>query len=1709
MAKGMTARLRRDPGQRPRSRSRTRLAVLASSSIAALAIASALPTDAAPRAPWEGLEDPGSSLAPIGMGFDVTPRDLEFILEQIKIGEAHAASRTPLEPCSTLIGPGPNQIPEGGNAHEFPFGIRTVSGECNNLLPGQETWGAADQVFPRLAPADFRGDYTNPSGNINDPEPRVASNLIVDQTDTNAAAVAAAGGDPDPLNPGTEVEILNTAPDAGLSAPYNSMLTFFGQFFDHGLDLVKKNGSELVVMALDPSDPLYNPAPGAPNFMLLNRTVTTASDAGVNATTPYVDQNQTYSSHPSKQVFLRQYALNGLGQPVSTGKLIEGVSGGMATWGELKTATATLLGIQLVDMDVHSVPMILTDPYGNFIPGPNGFPQLVTGSGLVEGNPAANGGLGVLVPNDIIPSGHSFLDDIAHAANVAPGLSKDADAIVNPLPLGAAYTPNPGATLYDNEMLDAHYMAGDGRVNENIALISVHHVFHSEHNRVADDIVNTLLTNPDITPAFRAEWQIGTDWNGQRLFQAAKLVTEMEYQHLVFEEFARFIQPNINAFVAYDSTINAAINAEFAHSVYRFGHSMLNTDVARFTASGTNDDIALFDAFLNPPAWLDGTYATAEEAAGAVFRGGVAQQGSEIDEFVVEALRNQLLGLPLDLPALNMARGRDTGVPRLNQARRDFYAQTNNDPSLRPYDSWLDFSFEIKHQESLVNFIAAYGTHPTIASAGNNFPARRLAAQNIVNNITPDAADFMVGTGAWQNVAGLPTTGLENIDLWVGGLAEKKQAFGGMLGTTFNYVFEKQLEDLQSGDRFYYLGRLAGEDLLAALEGNSFSELVMRNTDAEGLPAQVFTRPTYTFNVAALGTTGPVLDDPATGYNESVLLVRLPNGTIRYPGEEHVNWIGSPNADRLSSGDGDDTVRGNNANDRLEGGIGNDDIIGGEGNDILTDSFGIDTLKGGPGNDALAGGPGLGDLLQGGNGHDFIVGGNDGTTTLAGEGNDFIYAGSAADIVTGDFGDDWMEGGADADALTGDAGNPFLNDPAGGDDVLLGGASADIGVGEGGTDIFVHDSGTDDNDGGLGFDFYTHYGDPLPGDSDLAVGELVPAPIDPLRDRFNLIEALSGYNQNDILRGDGANPLDIGGNDLTADGIALIPGLADVLPAGATGFVSGNIILGGAGSDLIEGRADDDIIDGDAWLRVQLEHNGIRYDTLSQLQAAVFAGTIDPGTISIVREILPGTPGSDIDTALFQGPRADYDITFTPDGVRVTHARGTGGPVPDVLNDGSDLLNNIEQLQFSDQTLVLGAQLCAGLAVTVDLGLGGVPTAGDDVIMGTAGADVINALGGNDTVCGNGGIDTINGAEGNDSLYGGDGNDILTGGIGSDQLYGDANDDTLNGGEDADYLVGAAGNDTLNGDNGDDYLDGGDNNDTLNGGRGGDQLFGYGGDDTLNGEAVGVVLGEPDYLWGGLGIDTYNGGAGNDWLDGGDEAETMNGDAGDDVILARDGADTLNGGTGLDYLWGGLGTDTFNGGADRDTLDGNDGTENAGEVMNGDGGDDDILGYGGNDTINGGAGSDYLWGGTGVDTFNGGTERDHLEGDDNGEVMNGDDGDDLLIGWGGTDTLNGGLGSDYMWGGLGIDTYNGGDGADYLDGNDTGENAGETMNGDAGDDLLIGWGGNDTLNGGTGADYLWGSTGTDTLNGGPDAIDICIDPQNGTFDPSCEATGLI
>ncbi|HEV7930333.1 MAG TPA: peroxidase family protein, partial [Nitrosospira sp.] len=299
--------------------------------------------------------------------FTVNKADLEFILKQINVSERHAKG----ESLNDIIGP---------DAALTPFGLRTTDGRFNNLLPGQSKFGAADNIFTRLLPPAFLndadGDVFDPDGpgpapavvtnnnyglrgSVADADPRTISNLLVDMSRDNPAAVAAWHSNPLSIAAYQEAHngasppsnyiptneelgfIPNQSPDIGLSPGFNGWFTFFGQFFDHGLDLVTKGGNGTVYVPLQPDDPLYNPAPGAANFMALTRATPAINPATglatehTNTTTAFVDQNQTYTSHASHQVFLREYKFsvdtNNDGVPdafaVSTGHMLDGVGG--------------------------------------------------------------------------------------------------------------------------------------------------------------------------------------------------------------------------------------------------------------------------------------------------------------------------------------------------------------------------------------------------------------------------------------------------------------------------------------------------------------------------------------------------------------------------------------------------------------------------------------------------------------------------------------------------------------------------------------------------------------------------------------------------------------------------------------------------------------------------------------------------------------------------------------------------------------------------------------------------------------------------------------------------------------------------------------------------------------------------------------------------------------------------------------------------------------------------------------------------------------------------------------------------------------------------------------------------------------------------------------------------------------------------------------
>jgi len=266
-----------------------------------------------------------------------------------------------------------------------------------------------------------------------------------------------------------------------------------------------------------------------------------------------------------------------------------------------------------------------------------------------------------------------------------------------------------------------------------------------------------------------------------------------------------------------------------------------------------------------------------------------------------------------------------------------------------------------------------------------------------------------------------------------------------------------------------------------------------------------------------------------------------------------------------------------------------------------------------------------------------------------------------------------------------------------------------------------------------------------------------------------------------------------------------------------------------------------------------------------------------------------------------------------PELVPAPAARWEGGQVAGVQGTSSVALGfGLEDIaSATDRAAVIGSALaslgvqpgvsggavCNGLAVTVDLSLGQLPTDGPDVILGTPGDDLIAAAGGDDVVCGGGGNDRIWGQAGNDVLLGEDGDDVLRGGDDADDLFGGNGVDDLGGGRGNDELYGGPGADSkLRGGTGDDVIEGGDGDDVLIAGNGG-----------------------ADVLFGGAGNDqNITGGPRPDVLHGGDGNDVLRGFKGADELFGEGGDDDLRGGPQPDLMDGGAGTDICNGGSTGD-----------------------------------------------------------------------------------------------------------------------------------------------------------------------------------------------
>lgn len=421
-----------------------------------------------------------------------------------------------------------------------------------------------------------------------------------------------------------------------------------------------------------------------------------------------------------------------------------------------------------------------------------------------------------------------------------------------------------------------------------------------------------------------------------------------------------------------------------------------------------------------------------------------------------------------------------------------------------------------------------------------------------------------LATRDWSNTSstnmgpvGSSATGIDNIDLWMGGLAEnpaKQPILPGMLGTTFQQVYSDQVQRLQDADRFYYLGRVMGYNLVDGLQGQKFATMAARNTPTAGS-----VNPTGITNLGLMGLTNPsfsvsdcaisnssALVPPSQSCSSSTIFTNPNTGNISHVGLDNMTMFADPNpvsgttivaSVDFTGGAGDDSMNGGAGNDTLDGGIGGDLIHGGPGNDLILGGAGEDIIQGNEGNDVInAGDSQIGDVSDGGSGSDWTTCGNCHAVIplfTGGPGNDFVQGGANADLLlNGGEGDDWIEGLGGWDIMNGDEGisQQIYNVTTqiyGGNDVLEGNGGVNTESGDGGDDIFLVGQGVDQIFGMAGFDWadyeYANRYDNGPAVRPNIWIDLSGASISPNTSRqgdmLGTTEAISGSSGNDQIYG--------------------------------------------------------------------------------------------------------------------------------------------------------------------------------------------------------------------------------------------------------------------------------------------------------------------------------------------------------------------------------------------------------------------------------------------------------------------------------------------------------------------------------------------------------------------------------------------------------------
>ncbi|XP_077424399.1 eosinophil peroxidase [Vanacampus margaritifer] len=336
--------------------------------------------------------------------------------------------------------------------------------------------------------------------------------------------------------------------------------------------------------------------------------------------------------------------------------------------------------------------------------------------------------------------------------------------------------PREGSVPRDNAT--SCFQAGDSRANEHLGMVVLHTLFLREHNRLVKKL-------HDLNP----------HWSPDTLYQEARKIIGAIHQILTWEHYLprvlgeKAMSRQMPPYKGYDPDVDPSIANIFATAAFRFAHVTVQPIVTRlgpgYAANSQHPSLPLHRSLF--ASWR----VVQEGGIDPVLRGlllspaKLQTPGQMMVEELTERLFQAQGGMPLDLGALNLQRGRDHG--------------------LQGYSSWRRF-------------------------CGLSVPNATLTLADILGS--PILAH------KFQKLYGTP----HNIDVWVGAISEPALP-GGRVGPLLSCLLARQFRALRDGDRFWWARTgVFTSAQRTHLRAVSLSRIICDNSHITHVPQDPFSR---------------------------------------------------------------------------------------------------------------------------------------------------------------------------------------------------------------------------------------------------------------------------------------------------------------------------------------------------------------------------------------------------------------------------------------------------------------------------------------------------------------------------------------------------------------------------------------------------------------------------------------------------------------------------------------------------------------------------------------------------------------------------------------------------------------------------------------------------------------------------------------------------